>query len=62
MPVGGRDEMRRVIVSLVSVAAAWLALTAVGRTQAPAVRSDVVLLNGAVLTVDPRWPASTDGI
>jgi predicted amidohydrolase YtcJ len=47
--------MRRVILGLVSVAVAWLVLGTVGRTQAPpGARPEVVLVNGAVLTVDPR--------
>jgi predicted amidohydrolase YtcJ len=55
MPVGREAKtMRRVILASAGVAAAWLTLGAVGRTQSPAVRPDVVLFNGAVLTVDPR--------
>ena len=47
--------MRKVVLGVVSVAAAWLALGTVGRTQVPAgARPDVIFINGAVLTVDPR--------
>jgi predicted amidohydrolase YtcJ len=47
--------MQRVVLGVVSVAAAWLALGAVGWTQVPAgAPPEVILINGTVLTVDPR--------
>lgn len=48
--------MQKVIAGGVAIAAAWVAVTVAAGTQpqAPAAPADLVLLNGAVLTVDAR--------